>query len=306
MSIAKTLDLSIKFNETGASNEGKSYSLSDRQYENYIDNENWSVFVEEMKTKYPLAYAEYGEGSGDELGIKKVGKYPPKMASYGSSSRMIYLLSRDIEGFQFEKKLPTTVGGIANMDGFLQSENIQFFVEAKCREPYSPKSYIIDRKYEALYRYIDAGPSVDIKCNIAIIDDEKMRVQFVAQGTIIMAFDIKQMISHLLGIATKKLNNPTEEKIRFLYLLYNPTSIKIVNPFCLIIRHNHCVIKYILFFITVAQFLKSCFFIVIILFIFYIVLYYRGTMCIQYFLHYKVFLRLRGCCNHKKLHPQLF
>ena len=230
MSIAKTLDLSIKFNETGTSNEGKSYILSERQYENYIDNEKWSAFVEEMKTEYPLAYAEYGEGSGDELGIKKIGKYPPKMASYGSSSRMIYLLSRDIEGFQFEKKIPTTVGGIANMDGFLQSENIQFFIEAKCREPYSPKSYIIDRKYEALYRYIDAEPSVDIKCNITTIDDEKMQVQFVAQGTIITAFDIKQMISHLLGIATKKLNNPTEEKIRFVYLLYNPTSIKIVNP----------------------------------------------------------------------------
>ena len=230
MSIAKTLDLSIKFNETGISNKSKSYILTDRQYENYIDNEKWSAFVEEMKTEYPLAYAEYGEGSGDELGVKKVGKYPPKMASYGSSSRMIYLLSRDIEGFQFEKKLPTTVGGIANMDGFLQSENIQFFVEAKCREPYSPKSYIIDRKYEALYRYIDAEPSVDIKCNIAIIDDEKMQVQFVAQGTIITAFDIKQMISHLLGIATKKLNNPTEDKLEFLYLLYNPTSIKIVNP----------------------------------------------------------------------------
>lgn len=38
------------------------------------------------------------------------------------------------------------------------------------------------------------------------------------------------MISHLLGIATNKLNNPTEEKIKFLYLLYNPTNIKIVNP----------------------------------------------------------------------------
>ena len=57
-----------------------------------------------------------------------------------------------------------------------------------------------------------------------------MQVQFVAQETIITAFDIKQMISHLLGIATKKLNNPTEEKIKFLYLLYNPTNIKIVNP----------------------------------------------------------------------------
>jgi len=219
MSIAKTLDLSIKFNETGTSNEGKSYILSERQYENYIDNEKWSAFVEEMKTEYPLAYAEYGEGSGDELGIKKIGKYPPKMASYGSSSRMIYLLSRDIEGFQFEKKIPTTVGGIANMDGFLQSENIQFFIEAKCREPYSPKSYIIDRKYEALYRYIDAEPSVDIKCNITIIDDEKMQVKFVAQGTIITAFDIKQMISHLLGIATKKFVKGYAVTFRYLRIM---------------------------------------------------------------------------------------
>lgn len=230
MSIAKTLDLSIKFDETGIGKEEKAYCLSDRRYENYIDNESWDVFVEEMRKKYPSAYAEYGEGAGDELGIKKVGKYPPKMASYGSSSRMIYQLSRDIKGFQFEKKLPTTVGGIANMDGFLQGDNIQYYIEAKCREPYSPKSYIIDRKYESLYRYIDAEQSVNIKCNITTIDEEKMQVQFVAQETVITAFDIKQMISHLLGIATAKLDNPTEEKIGFLYLLYNPTNIKIINP----------------------------------------------------------------------------
>lgn len=230
MSIAKTIDLSIKFSETGTEKEEKAYCLSDRRYENYIDNESWNAFVEEMRKKYPSAYAEYGEGSGDELGIKKIGKYPPKMASYGSSSRMIYLLSRDIESFHFEKKLPTTVGGIANMDGFLQGDNIQYYIEAKCREPYSPKSYIIDRKYENLYRYIDAEPTVDLKCNITILDDDKMQVQFVAQGTVITAFDIKQMISHLLGIATAKLDYPTEEKIRFLYLLYNPTNLKIINP----------------------------------------------------------------------------
>lgn len=229
MSISKTIDLSIKRNETGTEKENKYYLLADRQYENYIDNETWMDFVAEMRNNYPSAYAEYGEGSGDELGIKKVGKFPPKMASFGSSSRMIYLLSRDIRGFQFEKKLPTTVGGIANMDGFLQGEGKQFYIEAKCREPYSPKSYIIDRKYEDLYRYIDAEPTVDLKCNLTILDDDKMQVQFVAQGTVITAFDIKQMISHLLGIATTKLNNPTEDKIKFLYLLYNPSNITIVN-----------------------------------------------------------------------------
>lgn len=229
MSIAKTLDLSIKLNETGTAKENKYYLLSDRKYDNYIDNETWSSFVDEMKTKYPSAYAEYGEGSGDELGIKKVGKFPPKMASYGSSSRMIYILSRDIKGFQFEKKLSTTVGGIANMDGFLQSYGEQFYIEAKCREPYSTKSYIIDRKYEALYRYIDSVQSVDFNCDITILDDDKMQVQFIAKGTKITAFDIKQMISHLLGIATAKLNNPTDEKIKFLYLLYNPSYITIIN-----------------------------------------------------------------------------
>lgn len=230
MSISKTIDLSIKRNETGKGKEDKYYLLADRQYENYIDNEAWMDFVDEMRVNYPSAYAEYGEGSGDELGIKKIGKHPPKMASYGSSSRMIYLLSRDIRGFQFEKKLPTTVGGIANMDGFLQGEGKQFYIEAKCREPYSHKSYIIDRKYETLYRHIDAEPTVDLRCNITILDDDKMQVQFVSQGTVITAFDIKQMISHLLGIATAKLNNPTEEKIKFLYLLYNPSAITIVNP----------------------------------------------------------------------------
>ena len=38
------------------------------------------------------------------------------------------------------------------------------------------------------------------------------------------------MISHLLGIATAKLNNPTKQKIKFIYLLYNPSNITIINP----------------------------------------------------------------------------
>ncbi|MEE1075917.1 MAG: hypothetical protein UHY68_01460 [Acutalibacteraceae bacterium] len=229
MSIKKTLDLSIKFHETNGKKENECYIIDNRKYDNYIDNKTWSIFINEMKTKYPLAFKEYGKGAGDELGIKKVGKFPPKMASYGSSSRMIYLLSRDIPNFCFEKKLPTTIGGVANMDGFLQNESIQYYIEAKCREPYSSKSYIIDRKYEELYKHIDNDDTVDFNCDITVLDDKKMKVQFKSRGRNLTAFDIKQMISHLLGIATEKLNNPTKDKINFLYLLYNPTNIKIVN-----------------------------------------------------------------------------
>ena len=232
MSIGKTLDLSIKKAERDEADTDKFYELGDRRYENYIDNESWKAFVDEMRVRYPSAYKEYGEGSGDELGIKKIGRFPPKMASYGSSSRMIYLLSRDIPGFCFEKKFPSTVGGIANMDGYLYSNGTHYYVEAKCREPYFPKSYVIDRKYEDLYRYLDQDSSIDFNCKITVLDEEKMDVLFIAGGVVLTRFDIKQMISHMLGIATDKLNHPTDEKTVFLYLLYNPKQIEIVN-------HNH-------------------------------------------------------------------
>lgn len=229
MDIGKILDLSIKAAETDKTTENKFYDLNGHNYFNYIDNELWKIFLDEMREKYPLAYREYGEGAGDELGIKKIGRFPPKMASYGSSSRMIYLLSRDIENFCFEKKLPTTVGGIAHMDGYLHSNGVHYYIEAKCREPYSPKSYVIDRKYENLYRYLDEDTSLDFKCHISIIDQDKMKVGFVANGTELTRFDIKQMISHLLGVATDKLCNPTNERTEFRYLLYNPKLIKISN-----------------------------------------------------------------------------
>ena len=182
MSIAKTFDLSIKLNEIKGKHKDKYYLIANRKYDNYIDNNTWSCFFNEMKNKYPSAYKEYSKGSGDEIGIKKARRFPPKMASYGSSSRMIYLLSREIPDFCFEKKLPTTVGGVANIDGFLQKDDVQFYIEAKCREPYSSKSYIIDRKYEALYRYIDKDTSVDFNCNITIISDHKMHVQFISRS----------------------------------------------------------------------------------------------------------------------------
>lgn len=234
MSIRDTFDLSIKKAQTGETKANKFYELGNRRYEKYIDNETWDAFVKEMRTNYSQAYKEYSQGSGDELGIKKILRRPPKMASYGSSSRMIYLLSRDIPNFCFEKKLPTTVGGIANMDGYLICNNTHFYIEAKCGEPYSlslksKKLYKIERKYEALYRYLDQDTNIDFNCEITIIDDIDMVVRFFANGEEITRFDIKQMISHLLGVATENLKFLAEEKTRFLYLLYDPRQLEIID-----------------------------------------------------------------------------
>ncbi len=229
MKIEKVLDLSIKKAETGESKANKCFVIGDRCYENYVDNEAWDNFVAEMKVEFK---EQYSNGSGDELGIKKASKFPPKMASYGSSSRMIYLLSKNIPNFIFEKKLKTTIGGVANMDGYLHLNNEHVYIEAKCREPYYSKSFTIDRAYEKLYRYLNDREDIDFNCEIKIVSDKKMEVKFSSNGVQIIRFDVKQAICHLLAIATEQLTRFTNEKTKFLYLLYNPKKIEIVNSQC--------------------------------------------------------------------------
>lgn len=229
MELNKSFDLLIKKAENNSEDNTVGYSLNGRLYDNYIDNFHWNIFLSEMKLKYSEAFATYGEGAGDELGLKKATRTPPKMASYGSSSRMIYLASRDIPNFKFEEKLPTTVGGTAHMDGYLSKDNTVVYIEAKCREPYSKNYYIIDKKYKHLYEHINDNPDVDIKCIIEDKDDEKMKVTFIANGIELTRFDIKQMISHLLGIATRHLKTQSDKTIRFIYFLYNPKNLEIAD-----------------------------------------------------------------------------
>lgn len=231
MPINRTLDLAIKKNEFGGEHPELVYksAATGREYPNYVDNQAWNLFIESMKSNnHTNAYAQYGEGAGDELGIKKKSVYPPKMASYGSSSRMIYNLSKDIDGFRFEEKLHTTVGGTANMDGYYENDEEMFFIEAKCREPYTAKSHEVARAYEDIYKYIN-NKVADFIIKMTDISPKKMSVQYKFKGEDIEYFDVKQMICHLLGVATKVLSAPTSKRISFLYLLFDPTKIEIDN-----------------------------------------------------------------------------
>lgn len=221
----KTLDLSIKKAETGTLDGG--YSVTDcKPYSSYMSNREWDAFVDDMQTNHRAAYIEYGAGSGGEM--KPNGKYPPKMASYGSSSRMIYNLCRGNPNFHFEKKLPTKVGGTANLDGYMETEDTCYFVEAKCREPYGGKPHLIESKYKRLYEHISGDPSVNLHIETKDTDG-KMSVAFSVENIIISRFDIKQMICHLLGIACQFLSQPTDKKISFIYLCYNPKLISIID-----------------------------------------------------------------------------
>ena len=220
MSISKELDLAIKIAETESTVGG--YSVGERTYETYMTNAKWKIFKESMLAH---ALAEYGEGGGDEL-TEKNGR-PPKMASYGSSSRMIYTLSCHNKEFHYEKKLPTTIGGIANLDGFLEKDNRYVFVEAKCHEPYSTKSNSVSKSYEKLYNYINEQMSDNLKILMTTSKCGRyMNVEYFANKEKLESFDLKQMICHLLGIATGIIKGTLHKKqIDFIYLLYDPNEL---------------------------------------------------------------------------------
>ena len=222
----KTLDLSIKTHETGTT-EGGFIVKDGKAYASYMSNSAWNAFIGDMEENYPQAFGQYGAGSGGEC--KSNGVYPPKMASYGSSSRMIYNLCKDIPGFRFEYKLPTTVGGIANLDGYLEKENERIYVEAKCREPYGEKPHLIEKKYEELYRFLNEQPTNNLNISISEGTASKIKTLFSVDGKEIRHFDMKQMICHLLGIATKHLQEPISKRITFLYLVCDPTQIKLIH-----------------------------------------------------------------------------
>ena len=220
----KTLDLSIKLHETKSLDGG--YIIDNKPpYQAYMDNNKWDAFIYDMKINHNDTFNEYGAGSGGET--KPSACFPPKMASYGSSSRFIYNLCKDVPDFHFEYKLPTKVGGIANLDGFIEKDDRYIFIEAKCREPYGTKNNLIENKYSELYDYITKS-----SCNLNIDTinvGTKMDVTFSVNSRKINHFDIKQMICHLLGMAVKFLNTPTQKKIDFVYLCYNPNLISIID-----------------------------------------------------------------------------
>ncbi len=241
MNIQKELDLAIRDFEV---NEfGFEFGFSSKKYENYLSNAAWSKFYDDMARYNIKAFSRYSAGSGGEMVCGENGS-PPKMASFGSSSRMIYnLVMKDEvkERFLFEEKLSTTIGGTANLDGFMQKGNTYIFVEAKCREPYASKKNSIKDAYKPLYEYISVSPDVNLFCACGKSNNKKeMPVDFKYDvkknevGKIIKYFDMKQMICHLLAVGTAVLTNHYEEmkntndediKINFIYLIYDPRNL---------------------------------------------------------------------------------
>ena len=231
MNIVEKLDLAIKVHErkTTAGAYTVPYNGGVLHKTTYMMNDEWKVFEEYMKNNQfqPTAYAEYSEGDGGEL-TEKNGR-PPKMASFGSSSRMIYMLSCGKKGFHYEKKLPTMVGGTANLDGFYEDTTRCIFVEAKCHEPYSVKKNVVSTCYEKLYEHITEQMAGSIKIQTEQSKCGRyMNVDYYVNGKKLERFDMKQMICHLLGVAAGIIKGTINRKqTDFIYLLYDPSALEI-------------------------------------------------------------------------------
>ena len=219
------LDYAIRDKEDKTYGEGYIISKSKLPYDRYMSNDGWDRYLAEMSEDHRK---QYEEGDGGEINEKRGrwGTYPPKMACYGSSSRIIYTLLRSVANIEFEKKLATLVGHTANLDAYLQTGYTDIFLEAKCREIYASHTKIdIGNVYKPVYEYIK-------QCNKKFgYSDEpskannKFRCSFDYDGKQIIRFDIKQLISHFLGIAAGVLEGVIKDNIRFVYFIYKPNEL---------------------------------------------------------------------------------
>lgn len=220
MRILKDFDAAI----TAAEEMPNGYQIGEQTYNNYLSNKAWETYLTGMSEEHRR---QYGDGSGGEL--KEKNGRPPKMAAFASSSRMIYTRSSSIPGFTFEKQLSTVIGGIANLDGYLENEQSLIFIEAKCREPYSHTAIqTIKQNYKPVYTYLRKMMPRVFSCVMEDIPNSRdMRVAFFCKGDSVAYFDIKQMICHLLGVANEMLHGHSKKGVLFLYLLYNPADLQI-------------------------------------------------------------------------------
>ena len=214
MTLVKSFDLAKKKSENGDISNG--YIIGGNTFYSYLTNNEWDEFMKNM----PSAFSkEYDNGGGSEMKeyVRDGKKYPPKMASYGSSSRFIYELGRNIHELEFEKKLPTKLGrGKANLDGYIESKNV--YIEGKCHEIYSKPSCQLKQPHIELIN--------DLVRTVGKFSYENNTFRW--DGESIGNFDLKQMLCHLSGIANERLDNGGDV-VNFIYLVYKPTGSLLEN-----------------------------------------------------------------------------
>lgn len=185
----------------------------------------------------------YDSGQGGELKerINKYGnKIPPSMFSVASSSRFCYLSLRDsdldvfnirniITKRRFEEKLPVFEKGIPpHMDAYCETEKEVCFFECKCHEQFDSHPIVLSKSYFNKGFVVDSVfKGIKPIGTKQITKDNGEKVEYPIFPSNIFGvsdnprFDIKQLLTHLMGIK-KRMENFPEKKARLIYFYFIP------------------------------------------------------------------------------------
>ena len=210
MTITEIFDRAKKQFDYGDLTTG--YEIEGHIFHCYYTNKDWKDFVDMMPDSIKK---QFDDGKGGEMQeySRNGTMYPPKMASYASSSRFMYSQGQKFEGFAYEKQLTTGLGGYpAN----LESKNV--FVEAKCHEFYNYARPKLLKGHRMLLEGII--PKLDGRLNY----DRSKKILYLSWDNKDSGyFDFKQMLCHLSGIANMVLGGG-EKTVNFIYLAYRPSQ----------------------------------------------------------------------------------
>ncbi len=206
--------------------------------ENYFTNEIFKSFINDMETKYHNAYKKFNDGKGGELDTYsyKNQLMPPKMASVASSSRFCYLALRDglkkrdklnysgTVDFEHECKISITdiTGTAPQLDAFIECINEDVYFETKCQEIFNSHYIKMSKQYKKILE-TEFGLSVqEEKDNKIIISRGCFAIDDTTRQRLM--FDIKQLLCHLLGIASE--NKKRNKSATLVYMFFKPKSTK--------------------------------------------------------------------------------
>lgn len=222
--IQNIFDIALKQSKGGCLSDG--YITPDGKcYKAYYTKKEWDNHLDDIISNHETAYRAFVKGNGGEL-CEKRNRYgnivPPKMASYASSSRFIYELSKNIQDYRFECKLSTSFGASkASLDGYIESKHL--YVEAKCHEIYNASlSSNYNDSYKFFYNYLKEHTNGRLDYQI-----DKNRIHFIWNKKNLETLELKQLLCHMLGIANKALQewDFCPKTATLVYLVYNPDDI---------------------------------------------------------------------------------
>lgn len=222
-----------------------------KPYENYYSIMAFNDFLHEMQLpQYKSHYDRYKIGSGSEL--KPHGLTPPKMASAASSSRFCYLALRDgaealgCSGrviFEHECRITGISGTAPQLDAYIPDMNT--YIEVKCHEIFDSHKVILKEKYHSLF-FGEGNAFGFEKKEKPSTDSFELPLSLFGISDTSSMFDIKQLLCHLLGIASCK---EQETHAKLIYLFFKPKTIspdeqiqtdEVFNRLCNEIRSIFC------------------------------------------------------------------